>query len=249
MSVYHLIHSVGTLTIDDASLKTYTPVGFKRALVSLTFDDGYDNMYTQALPILQKDGFLSTDYIITGDINTTGYMTNAQVKALAQDGEEIGSHTVTHDDMLTETPAQYDSELSQSKAQLQSWTGQTINNLAFPNGLYNKAITTDTAKYYTTARGVEDGLNSKDNYNIYDIKVQNIYNTTTTAQVADWVKQAQATDTWLVLVYHSVDPTGADGSVYNVTPTQLTNQLATVTSSGIAVETMQQAEAEIAPQL
>ena len=126
--------------------------------------------------------------------------------------------------------------------------GAPVTDMAFPNGLYNKAIVTDTEKYYTGARGVEDGLNSKDNFNPYDIKVQNIYNTTTTAQVADWVAQAQATKTWLVLVYHSVDPTGAGGSIYNVTPTQLDSQLAAVKSSGITVETMQAALAEVSKQ-
>jgi peptidoglycan/xylan/chitin deacetylase (PgdA/CDA1 family) len=252
MTVYHLIHGVGTLTLDDESLVPYTPVGFNRSLVTLTFDDGYDNEYTQGLPLLQKYGFNSTQFIITGLIGTTGYMTSAQVKSFEGTGSEMASHTVTHDDMLTETKTQYDSELSQSQTQLQQWIGAPVTDLAFPNGLYNKAIVTDTAKYYTGSRGVEDGLNSKDNFNVYDIKVQNVYNTTTTAQVADWVAQAQATKTWLVLVYHSIDPdlsNPVDSGIYNITPTQLDSQLAAVKSSGVTVETMQQAIAEVKPQL
>jgi len=251
MTVFHLIHSVGTLTLDDESLQAYTPTGFNRPLVTLTFDDGYDNMYTQALPLLQKYGFNSTQFIITDVINTTGYMTSAQVKSMYQAGQEIASHTVTHDDMLTETPTQYDSELSKSKTQLQQWTGGTITDMAFPNGLYNKAIVTDTKKYYTGARGVEDGLNSKDNFNAYDIKVQNVYSTTSTDEVADWIQQAQDTNTWLVLVYHSVDPdlnNPVDSGIYNITPGQLDAQLSVLKSSGVTVETMAQAIAEVTPQ-
>jgi hypothetical protein len=71
--------------------------------------------------------------------------------------------------------------------------------------------------------------------------------TTTTAQIADWIAQAQATKTWLVLVYHAVSPT--DTGDYNVTPANLDSQLAAIKSSGIPVLTMQQALAELKPQL
>ena len=58
--------------------------------------------------------------------------------------------------------------------------------------------------------------------------------TTTTAQVADWVAQAQATNTWLIIVYHSVSATPTDAN--NVTPTQLDSQLAAIKASGVKVE-------------
>lgn len=252
MTVYHLIHGVGTVQLDDASLTPYTPVGFNRALISLTFDDGYDNEYTQALPLLQKYGFNSTQFIITSLINTPGYMTTAQVKNFSVAGSEMASHTVTHNNMLTETKAQYDKELSQSQSQLQTWIGKPVTDLAFPNGLYNKAIVNDTKLYYSASRGVEDGLNSKDAFNAYDVKVQNVYNTTTAAQISDWVAQAQATKTWLVLVYHSIDPdfnNPVDSGIYNITPTQLDSQLAAIKASAIPVLTMQQALTEVKAQL
>jgi len=256
VTIYHLIHSVGTLTIDDAYMAPYTPVGFNRALVSLTFDDGYDNEYTQGLPLLQKYGFNSTQFIITQDVNLAGYLTTAQVQALDQAGQEIGSHTVTHNDLLTETagntttPGTYDYEIAQSQSTLEQWlSGKPVTDLAYPNGLYNAGIMNEAKQYYTAARGVEDGLNSKDNFSPYALKVQNVYNTTTTAQVADWVKQAQATNTWLIIVYHSVDPTGANGSIYNATPTQLDSQLSAIKTSGVAVETLAQAFAETEAQV
>lgn len=227
MTVYHLIHT-------------------------LTFDDGYVNQYTQTMPLLKKYGFTSTQFIITGDINTSGYLSTSQLKSLYSAGNEIASHTVTHNDMLTESSSQWITELSQSKKSLQQWTGASITDFAYPNGLYNQGILKDTAQYYTAARGVEDGLNSKDNFSIYDIKVQNVYSSTTTAQIADWVKQAQATKTWLVLVYHSVDPdvnNPVDSGIYNVTPTQLDAQLSAIKTSGISVATMQQALKTLTPQL
>ncbi|MFI5240397.1 MAG: polysaccharide deacetylase family protein [Candidatus Saccharimonadia bacterium] len=252
VTIFHLIHSVGTLTTSDFSLAPYIPVGFSRPLLTLTFDDGYDNMFTQALPLLQNYGFNSTQFIITSDINTTGYMTTAQVQAMSKAGTEMASHTVTHNDLTQETSAQVLTELAQSQSVLAAWIGLPVTDLAYPLGLYTSSIEGQVKTYYTAARGVEDGLNSKDNFNIYDIKAQNVYDTTTTAQISDWVAQAQATNTWLVLVYHSVDPNTAspiDGGIYNITPSQLDSQLAAIKTSGIQVETMQQAIQEIAPQL
>ena len=247
MTVYHLIQKVGTLTIDDADLHSYKPTGLNRALVSLTFDDGYNTEFSNGLPLLQKYGFNSTQFIATGLLNTPGYMTSAQVKQLYQAGQEIGSHTVSHSDLTSLTASQYDNELAQSKNTLQQLIGAPVTDFAFPEGVYNSAVTTVTKKYYSSSRGVENGLNSKDNFNAYDIKVQDIFSSTSTEQVADWVKQAQATNTWLVLVYHSIDPNPT--SIYSSTPAQLDAQLGAIKASGIVVKTMNQALAEITPQL
>jgi peptidoglycan/xylan/chitin deacetylase (PgdA/CDA1 family) len=247
MTVFHLINAKGTLTLDDASLTAYTPVGFNRALVSLTFDDGYESSYTNGLPLLQKYGFVSTQFIVTNLVGTTNYMTKAQVLAFSAAGHEIGSHSLTHPDMTTLTKTQYDRELANSQTKLQQWLGNPVTNFAFPEGRYNQAIVTDAKPLYKSTRGTEAGLNSKDAFNAYDIKVQNIDATTTTAQVAAWVAQAQTTKTWLVLVYHSVD--AEDTGDYNITPTKLDAQLAAIKNSGAAVVTMQQALTEITPQL
>lgn len=241
MQILHIIHGVGTLTLDDQSLQAYTPTGFTSGMVTLSFDDGFASVYTNGLPLFKKYGFKTTEFIPTGLINTPGYMTPTQLRSLHAAGEEIGSHTVTHTDMLTETPTQWITEFSKSKQQLQNWIGTPVTDFAYPNGLYSKQTTAYAKKYYASTRGVEDGLNSKDNFNPYDIKVQNIFDTTTTAQVADWVKQAKATHTWLVLVYHSVDSTTGAGDDFNVTPTQLDAQFAAIKASGLPVMTYQQA--------
>ncbi|MEI9913922.1 MAG: polysaccharide deacetylase family protein [Candidatus Saccharibacteria bacterium] len=186
MTIYHLIASNGTLTTDDFSLTTYTPTSFKEPLLTLTFDDGYSTTYQYGLPILQQYGYASTQFIISDLVGETGYMTKANLKTLYKDNQEIASHTVTHSDLTQETSSQVTTELSQSQKNLESWSGDTsITDLAYPYGYYDSSVMKSTEKYYTGARGVEDGLNSKDNFNAYDLKVQNVFDTTTTAQVAD----------------------------------------------------------------
>jgi peptidoglycan/xylan/chitin deacetylase (PgdA/CDA1 family) len=247
-TIYHVLQSVGYLNTSNFNLTTYNPIGFSRPLLSLTFDDGYDNEYTQAFPLLNKYGLSSTQFIITDVLNTQGYMTNAQVLSMYKAGNEIASHTVTHNDLTKETQAQLLSEMAPSQSILQSIIGAPVTDLAYPYGTYNSSVVSAAQAVYAAARGVEDGFNSKDNYNLYNIKAQNVYNTTTASQISDWIYQAKLTNTWLVLVYHSVNPDTSAG-IYNVTPSQLDQQLSAIQSSGIKVETMKQAIADITPQL
>jgi peptidoglycan/xylan/chitin deacetylase (PgdA/CDA1 family) len=249
ITVFHLLDRIGTLNTDDYSLQAFTPVGFNRAVVSLTFDDGIASTYQNGLPLLQKYGFVSTDYIVSGLLGTPGYMTTAQVQNLKSAGHEIGSHTVTHPDLTTLTSTKLTNELSRSKNTLQTLLGVPVTNFAAPYGAFNSTVINRAKTYYNTLRGVEPGYNAKNNFNAYDLKVQNVDISTTVSQLQGWLAQAQATHTWLILVFHAVDADSASAGQYDVTPTQLDGLLAAVQSSGIAVQTVQQAKIELTPQL
>lgn len=250
----HNIYSVGYLTTDDYSLTPFSYVGFKRPIITVTDDDSYASFYQYGLPILQKYGLNSTDYIITSYINNVpGYMTSAQVKGLYASGQEVASHSVDHPDLTTLSATAADAELKNSQTWLQTLLGVPIKDYAAPYGSTNNAVVTDSKKYYQTYRGVEEGYNSKNNFNAYNIQVQNCDDTTTAAQVQGWINEAEATNTWLVLVYHQVDPNAAAAGQYNNTPTDFDAQMAEVATAknnnGVAVETIAQALAEIQPQL
>ncbi|HXE09990.1 MAG TPA: polysaccharide deacetylase family protein, partial [Verrucomicrobiae bacterium] len=132
VTVYHLINQVGTLTTDNFSLAPYTPTGFNRPIVTLTFDDGYQSTYDNGLPELNKYGFKSTQYIITGLVGQPNYMTKSEVLAWNTGGHDVESHTVTHPDLTQLTAAQLTTELSQSQSTLQSWLGKPVKDLAYP---------------------------------------------------------------------------------------------------------------------
>jgi len=249
MSIFFLIEGNGTLQTDDVSITPYVPTGFSEPLISLTFDDGWTSIYDNAFPLLKKYGLVSTQYIISSYLGQPSYMSLAQVKALQTAGSEIGSHTVTHPDLTTLTATKLTTELSQSQRTLQKDFGASAAlNIASPYGAYNQTVITAIKKYYAAHRSVDVGYNSKDNFDPYDILVQNITTSTTPADVAAWIAHAKATNTWLVIVYHNVNATGVfDAST--TTTAYLDSELQEVKASGIPVRTMTQALAEVSSQL
>jgi len=81
--------------------------------VVLTFDDGFSDFYTEALPVLKQYGFVATLYIVTGFVNSTSrwlqregeamrpMLTWDQVASISAAGIECGGHTHTHPELDT----------------------------------------------------------------------------------------------------------------------------------------------------
>ncbi len=100
----------------------------------LTFDDGYEDVYTDALPTLLAHHYRGVFYIITGMIGGN-YMTWNQVRALAQDGMQIASHTINHVN-IGQPPAwtSTQKELLLSKETLETQLRQPIQFFCYPTG-------------------------------------------------------------------------------------------------------------------
>jgi len=104
--------------------------------IVLTFDDGYEDFYTNAWPILKQHNWVATIYVITGKVGKPGYMTWDQIRELHDNGIEIGAHTVNHIDLATATPERQSQEITQSKASLERVLGSSVTSFAYPSGRY-----------------------------------------------------------------------------------------------------------------
>lgn len=245
-SVFMYIAQNGWLQTDDYSLTTYHPNGFSRPLLTLTFDDGHEENATTALPVLNKFGFKTTQCFATSFIEGQSKQVIDGVLAFKNSGHEICSHTVTHPFLTTVSASALTYELQHSKQYLQSLAGNTVNNFATPYGDYNAKVVDETKKFYRSHRSVDEGYNSKDNFDIYNLRVQNILDTTTPQQVAAWIAQAQTDKTWLVLVYHRI---ANDPGPYDAYISVFEQQMAAIASSGIIVKTTNAALDEVVSQL
>lgn len=247
-TAFLLLNNNGWLQTDDVSLNDYSPSGWSRPLLTLTFDDSEEDNVTTALPVLKQYGFKATNYFATTFIENPDPGTDnvANVKTIQKAGWEIGAHTVTHPFLTQVSQTQLVYELTHSQQYLQSITGAPVNNFASPYGDYNENVITEIKKLYRSHRTTDEGYNSKDNFDPYRLRVQNILTTTTAAQVQTWVKQAQADKTWLILVYHRV---ATDPEPYDTTPTLFKQQMQVIKNSGIVVKTTNAALDEITPQV
>jgi peptidoglycan/xylan/chitin deacetylase (PgdA/CDA1 family) len=100
----------------------------------LTFDDGYEDMYTDALPVILQHQDRGIFYIITGMIGRD-YMTWEQIQTLAHDGMQIASHTVHHIN-IGQPPAgtSTQAELLVSKQTLEAQLDQPVQFFCYPVG-------------------------------------------------------------------------------------------------------------------
>lgn len=246
MTVFHLLSSVGYLITDDYLLGDYIPDGFKRTLVTLTFDDGWESQFTAGDPVLKNAGFPATYYLSTGLLNTTGYMTDKMVFSLLETGNELANHTVSHPRLLHLTDTKVSREFADSGSYLNAKFSVQPVNFASPYGETDERVKKIIKQYFKSHRGVIEGYNYKDGFDIYDLKVQNILISTKESEVKAWLDKAEKEKSWLILVYHAVD---TNGDPYSVTPDNFQKQINIIKQSGLPVVTIEQALAELGPQL
>ena len=127
--------------------------------VILTFDDGPKSQYTNAKPILDKYGYKATFDIICNDVGDNGYLTWEDIIALYNEGYDIGSHTMSHDDLDSQSDKGIEYEVGGSKECLFDH-GINPTSFAYPTntGAENTAVVNTVAKYYDIARTANDPL-------------------------------------------------------------------------------------------
>lgn len=243
MTVLHILNSIGWLTTDDYAINKIHSKGFDHAMVSITFDDGWEDNTLTALPILKSNNFLSTYYFTTtylqnspstGSINTSGPQA---VLAFFNDGHEIGSHSVTHPNLSLLSDAQLSDEIINSKNYLEGILNLgTVKSFSSPDGIYNDKIVSTIKQSYDSHRSTDEGYNTIENFDQYRLKVQNMTSTTTFSEFKSWVDQAIKDKSWLILVYHRVAPTNL--GVWDTLQSDFINQINYLKTSLVDVKTI-----------
>lgn len=120
----------------------------KRPVV-ITFDDGFADFFTSALPILQKYQFSATMYIPTAYIGETSHQTKyygednrprlswQQIQEMNASGIECGAHSHTHLQLDLLSRLRANEEVTLSKRILEDHLGQPVTSFAYPHGYYS----------------------------------------------------------------------------------------------------------------
>ena len=160
--------------------------------IALTFDDGYEDFYTEAYPLLKKYNSKATLYVIINALDKPGYLTRAQVRELADSGlVEIASHTFNHPDLRSLKAKDARFEIMDSKKLLETISGKPVLSFAYPYGYYKSEffdIASSTG--YTSAVSVMPGSlqGTGDQWLIRRLRPNDRSGQTFIAWIQDWEK-------------------------------------------------------------
>jgi peptidoglycan/xylan/chitin deacetylase (PgdA/CDA1 family) len=124
-------HTITMAQLADDLEAQLTPVP---RTFAITFDDGWDDGYTYALPILRKHGFVGTFFVIAGRIDRPGFLSSPHLLALIAAGNEIGDHTMDHTELSSVSPSRMAFEVDTAAARIAQVTGFWPESLAYPYG-------------------------------------------------------------------------------------------------------------------
>lgn len=126
-------------------------VGGARPAVAITFDDGYRNVLTTALPVLERHGFTATVFVPTKWIGGTNrwdagrdcfpleIMGETDLRALERRGIAVESHGHAHIDLETAPASEVDDDVRTSFLRLRRVLGREPRFLAYPYGRHSPA--------------------------------------------------------------------------------------------------------------
>ena len=122
--------------------------GIPRKIFVITFDDGYENNYKYAFPILKKYNFTATIFVTAGYIGksykypgqpTEKHLTRKQIKEM-NNYFEFGSHSLSHPKLTKISQKKLVFELQESKKIIEKIVGKQVNHFCYPFGNYDESV-------------------------------------------------------------------------------------------------------------
>lgn len=121
----------------------------------ISFDDGQLSVYENAFPIMKKYGFTGILYLVGTYVDAQTFMTSAQIKEMVAAGWEVGSHSMSHQDLTALESDQQFYEVTKSREVLMEKIGEPVNSFAYPFGYYNEGLMNMARRAgYSSAVGV-----------------------------------------------------------------------------------------------
>lgn len=218
------------------------PPVIDRGVASISLDDGTIGHYTYARRVLRKNNLPGTYYLISDALGWGSATINPkQARKLLAEGNEIGNHTRDHKDLAKLTTGQATAEFADAQDAIESQVGVRPTTCAYPYGSTNAAVLAEAENQFKGCRSTRGGFNERGRLITYHLFSYNVHRGTTAAQVRKAAEHARTSNTWVVFVYHGVDPKlkGAE----DVTPKLFAAHVDAIVSTGIPVQTVESAMA------
>lgn len=137
------------MLLNELNYQTVTASGMTNSLksdfsdkreVAITFDDGYDDVYLTAYPLMKKYDMVGTIYLVTDFIGKPGYMSETQIKELMAAGFEVGAHSLSHPNLANASLANARLQIENSKNILDEMLGINVTSFCYPSGKYDSQV-------------------------------------------------------------------------------------------------------------
>ena len=171
-------------------------------IVSLSFDDGYDEHFSVAAPVLAEHGLRATAYVMPDQVGQQGYMTLEQLHALQRNfGWDVAAHHFTP---LTEFPRD---ALPGILDGIQRWlAGNGFDagrlHLAYPLGKHDAGILALVRDRFATARLASGGSETLPPMDPHRLRALNVVDSTPPETLVTAARRAREEREWLILMFH-----------------------------------------------
>jgi peptidoglycan/xylan/chitin deacetylase (PgdA/CDA1 family) len=136
----------------------------------ITFDDGYQSVYEQALPVLHDFGMSATIFLTVGESATApsggrlpsfggrSLLSWPEIREMSQLGMSFGAHTLTHPDLTCVSVKQAEAEIHRSKTVIEDALGFPVTSFAYPYGRYDRRSQEIVRRHFALACSDKLGL-------------------------------------------------------------------------------------------
>lgn len=203
-------------------------------VISITFDDGYEN-HRKAAEIIKSKGFLGTFFITTNKLNKKGFLSEQSLIDINKMGHEIGSHSHKHRLFsFIRSPLK---DLLNSKKILESLINKKVFSFAYPYGrcfFYRKNT---VKKVFNCARKFRPyNIENVSTKETFELKTIGFDSYATNKKTFFDLLNREDKDLWLIITLHSIEEFG---NKWSTKPKDFLELLEKIKESGHKVETLE----------
>ncbi|SDP13621.1 Polysaccharide deacetylase [Phyllobacterium sp. YR620] len=142
----HRLKRLGFIGLSMHDLKPYLSGQKSGRVVGITFDDGFQNVHTHALPVLSSLGFTATNYFVSRQIGGSNVwdaevgvpaspcMSKLELLEWTAAGNEVGAHTLDHVHLPAIPAREAKRQIEDSRKELEDIVGNTVDAFCYPYG-------------------------------------------------------------------------------------------------------------------
>ncbi|MFF7949136.1 polysaccharide deacetylase family protein [Streptomyces griseorubiginosus] len=243
--------AAATVHLQGVELVADGTQAFPNGVISITFDDSWQDALDYGKTALDKYGYNATTFVIADRIGLSGRLTLAELQNLQNQGWELSSHAYAdsiHTSSFTGvTAAQLDADARAMKDYAVRNGFRAADLIAYPKGQYgltSDGISTSSILDNYFAAGITTIQKTKETYPPSDPwRLRRIsaistfsggYSPTLLTQTNGDLDQCKANGSWLILAFHEIVP-GSVASTGQIAQADFTTIIDAINSRGIPV--------------